>query len=83
MTHHKSKASEADIISREHLVRVLLEQIERTFATDGMDRGLQHIRAMLRRLDEAALRVLVYEQGLQDESELTEAEERSGKPEAQ
>ncbi|HEU5303233.1 MAG TPA: hypothetical protein VFU40_01205 [Gemmatimonadales bacterium] len=74
-----SKASEADIISREHLVRVLLEQIERTFATDGRDKALQHIAGMLRRLDETALRALVYEQGLVEESELIEAEEESGK----
>jgi precorrin-6B methylase 1 len=66
---------EADVISREHLVRLLLEQIERTFATDGRDQALQQIAAMLRRLDQSALRALVYEQGLQDEAELSEDED--------
>jgi hypothetical protein len=70
-----SKASEADIVSREHLVRVLLEQIERTFATDGRHKALEQIAVMLRRLDEPSLRALVYEQGLVEESELSEPEE--------
>jgi hypothetical protein len=78
MKHPSSKASEADIISREHLVRLLMEQIERTFATNGRDHALQRIAAMLRTLDETALRALVYQQGLQDEDELTEPEEDSG-----
>lgn len=69
-----SKASEADIISREHLVRRLLEQIGRTFDVDGKDQALQEIAAMLRRLDQGALRALVFEQGLQGEDELSEPE---------
>jgi hypothetical protein len=77
MKHPVRKASEADIISSEHLVRLLLEQIERTFTTNGREQALQQIAAMLRRLDESALRGLVYEQGLQDEDELTEPEENS------
>jgi hypothetical protein len=78
MKHPLSKASEADIISREHLIRLLVEQIERTFATNGRDQALQRIAAMLRTLDETALRALVYQQGLQDEDELTEPEEDTG-----
>jgi hypothetical protein len=81
MEHPLSKASEADIISREHLVRLLVEQIERTFATNGRDQALQQVAAMLRSLDEPALRALVYAQGLQDEDELTEPEGDSGKGE--
>jgi hypothetical protein len=72
MKHPISKASEAEAISREHLVRLLVEQIERTYAADGPDRALQHITEMLRGLDESALRGLVYNQGLQSEDELTE-----------
>ena len=72
-----SKASEADIISREHLVRLLLEQIERTFATDGKAQALQQIAAIFRSLDEGALRALVYAQGIQDEEELTESEDNT------
>jgi hypothetical protein len=78
MKHPLPKASEADIISREHLVRLLMQQIERTFATNGRDHALQRIAAMLRTLDETALRALVYQQGLQDEDELTEPEEDAG-----
>ena len=81
MKHHVSKSSEADFVSREHLVRLLVEQIERTFATDGPDQALQQVGAMLRSLDEAALRALVYWQGLQNEDELTEPEVDSAKAE--
>jgi hypothetical protein len=69
MKHHVSKSSEADIVSREHLVRLLVQQIERTFATDGRDQALHEVGEMLRGLDEAALRALVYRQGLQDEDD--------------
>lgn len=74
-----SKATEADIISREHLVRLLMEQIERTFATNGREQGLQQIAAMLRNLEEPALRALVYQQGLQAEDELLEPEQQPGR----
>lgn len=63
MKHQVSKSSVADFVSREHLVRLLVEQIERTFATEGRDQALQAVAHMLRRLDEAALRALVYRQG--------------------
>ena len=76
-----SKSSEADFISHEHLVRLLVEQIERTFATDGRDHALQKIADMLRGLDEAALHALVYRQGLQSEDELTEPQVDSAKAE--
>ena len=74
MRHHSSKSSEADQISREHLIRLLIEQIGRTFDIRGRDQTLQNIADMLRRLEEPALRGLVYQQGLQSEEELTEAE---------
>jgi hypothetical protein len=74
MTHPTAKATEAGTIAHEHLVRLLLEQIERTFETGGRDEGLRRVGAMLRLLDASALRALVYGQGLQDESELTESE---------
>ena len=74
MKHHPSKTSEGDHISREHLIRLLVEQIERTFDIQGRDQTLQNIADMLRGLEESALRGLVYQQGLQSEEELTEAE---------
>jgi hypothetical protein len=81
MKHQVSKSSEADFISREHLVRLLVEQIERTFATAGRDQALQQVAHMLRGLEEGALRALVYQQGLQDEDELTEPEVDSARAE--
>jgi hypothetical protein len=69
-----STASDAEIVSREHLVRLLLEQIERTFNTEGQVQALQQVAAMLRSLDQPALRGLVYRQGLQGEDELVEPE---------
>jgi hypothetical protein len=82
MTHHPSKSSEADYISREHLVRLLAEQIELTFASNGRAHALQKIADMLRKLDEAALRALVYQQGLQHEDELSEPASDRAKAEA-
>ena len=74
MKHHPTKRSEADQTSREHLIRLLVEQIERTFHIDGPKQALQHLAEMLRGLDEPALRGLVYQQGVQSEEELTEGE---------
>jgi hypothetical protein len=74
MKHPPSKRSEADQISREHLIRLLVEQIERTFHIDGPTQALQHLAQMLRGLEEPALRGLIYQQGLQSEEELTETE---------
>jgi hypothetical protein len=79
MKHHVSKSSEADFVSRDHLIRLLVQQIERTFATDGRDQALHEVADMLRGLDEAALRAMVYRQGLQTEDELAEPEADSAK----
>jgi hypothetical protein len=78
MRHPVGKTTEAELISREHLVRLLVEQIERTYAADGPDLALQKISDMLRGLDGSALRGLVYRQGLQSEDELTEPEADTG-----
>jgi hypothetical protein len=79
MKHHVSKSAQADVISREHLVRLLAEQIERTFATNGRAQALQKVAELFRGLDETALRALVFRQGLQNEAELTEPEADSNK----
>ncbi len=76
-----SKSVEADFISREHLVRLLIQQIERTFAADGREQALQQVADMLRGLDEAPLRALVYRQGLQSEDEIIEPEADPAKAE--
>jgi hypothetical protein len=67
------KAEEADLVSRQHLVRLLLEQIERTFSTEGSRKAMQDLGDLLRRLDESTLRALLQWQSVADEDELTEA----------
>ena len=78
MKHPITTATEAELVSRAHLVRLLVEQIERTYAADGPDKALQHITDLLQGLDVTALRGLVYSQGLQGEDELTEPEPATG-----
>ncbi|MGQ0702962.1 MAG: hypothetical protein ACT4PM_07515 [Gemmatimonadales bacterium] len=71
------KQTEAELVGKEHLVRVLSEQIERTFSTEGQTAALTLIGNLLRQLDESALREIAYLQGLTTEFELEpdEAEE--------
>ena len=77
MTPPPKKPTEAEFAGKEHLVRVLSEQVERTFTTEGGTAALSMIGNMLRQLDESALRELAYLQGLTTEHELEpdEAEE--------
>jgi len=76
MHHHPMpKAQEADLVSRQHLVRLLLEQVERTFSTEGSQQALLELGNLLRRLDESTLRALVQRQGAADEDEMAEAGE--------
>lgn len=65
----------ADQTSREHLVRLLVEQVGRTFSHEGSSKAFQELGNLFRRLDETALRALVYGQGMADEDEMTEAGE--------
>lgn len=78
MKHAMPKAQEADLVSREHLVRLLIEQVERTFSTEGSNKALHELSNLLRRLDESTLRALVQWQGAADEDEMTEAGEDAG-----
>lgn len=64
------KEVEASGVLREHLVRVLSEQIERTFSTEGQEAGLRLVAEMFRRLDDRALRELAYQHGLTTEFDL-------------
>ncbi|HJR35452.1 MAG TPA: hypothetical protein VJ817_10915 [Gemmatimonadales bacterium] len=63
-----TKQTESDI-GREDLVRLLADQIERTFNSEGQSQGLRLVEEMLRRLDDTALRELAYKRGLTTESE--------------
>jgi hypothetical protein len=74
MTMTKQTESE---VGREDLVRLLADQIERTFNTEGQSQGLRLVEEMLLRLDGAALRELAYRQGLTTESEIEPAPEEA------
>ena len=63
-----TRQTESDI-GREDLVRLLADQIERTFTSEGQSQGLRAVEEMLLRLDGTALRELAYRQGLTTESE--------------
>lgn len=63
-----TKQTESDI-GREDLVRLLADQIERTFSTEGQSQGLRLVEEMLLRLDSTTLRELAYKRGLTTESE--------------
>lgn len=63
-----TKQTESDI-GREDLVRLLADQIERTFNSEGQSQGLRLVEEMLLRLDDTALRELAYKRGLTTESE--------------
>jgi hypothetical protein len=63
-----TKQTETDI-GREDLVRLLADQIERTFHSEGQSRGLRLVEEMLLRLDSTTLRELAYQRGLTTESE--------------
>ena len=47
MLHPMPKAVEADLVSREHLVRLLVEQVERTFSTEGSRKALRELSDLL------------------------------------
>lgn len=63
-----TKQTESDI-GRDDLVRLLSDQIERTFNTEGQSQGLRLVEEMLLRLDSTALRELAYRRGVTTESE--------------
>lgn len=72
----ETKQTESDI-GREDLVRLLAEQIGRTFNTEGQSQGLRLVEEMLLRLDSTALRELAYRQGVTTESESEPAPEEA------
>jgi hypothetical protein len=65
-----SKASESAAIGREHLTRLLLEQMERTYGTEGQPGLTRMVTELLRRLNDSALREYAYSLGLTSELEL-------------
>lgn len=71
----ETKATEGQEVMREHLLRILLEQVERTFSTEGQGAGLRLVAALFERMDDAALRELAYQYGLMTEADLEPEEE--------
>jgi hypothetical protein len=55
--------------SRQHLQRLLVEQFERTFTTEGHEQALRAINDLLTRLDDEALRAYAYGRGIRSEDE--------------
>jgi hypothetical protein len=70
-----TKATESARIGRQHLTRLLLEQIERTYGTEGQPGMFRIVTDLLDLLDDAALRSYAYSRGLTSEHELEPADE--------
>jgi hypothetical protein len=66
------RTTEAVAASRQHLLRRLLEQLERTFTTEGHEAALRVVTDLLERLDDDALRAYAYQHGIRSEDELEE-----------
>jgi hypothetical protein len=64
--------TEALAASRQHLLRRLLEQVERTFTTEGHEAALGVVTELLERLDDDALRAYAYQHGVRSEDEFEE-----------
>ena len=74
-----SKATEASRVMHEHLVRILSEEVERTFSSEGQQAGTRLVVELFRRLDETALRELAYQYGITTEADL-EPKEGEARP---
>jgi hypothetical protein len=71
------KSEEAREAVREELVRLLLDEVDRTFATEGREDGLRTVGDLFRRLDETTLCDLAYSMGLETDQQLeTKEDER-------
>jgi hypothetical protein len=66
----RSKSAESADIDREHLTRVLLEQMERAYAVEGSAGRGRLLGELLHRLDDRALRDYAVALGLTSEPEL-------------
>lgn len=75
----RSRAAESTAIDREHLTRVLLEQMERAYGTEGTAGLSRLLGELLRRLDDRALSDYALAIGLTSELEL-EHELEPGEP---
>ena len=65
----RTTTTEAQAVTRQHLLRRLLEQLERTFTMEGHASALQVVTDLLERLDDDALRAYAYRHGVRSEDE--------------
>jgi hypothetical protein len=79
----RTKADEAATIDRQHLTRVLLEQIERTYDTEGRGGVIRIMEELLGHLDDPALREYAYAKGLTSEHDLEPQDEGGRAPQAE
>jgi hypothetical protein len=75
-----TKAAEGSAIDREHLTRLLLEQMERTYDTEGRAGVTRAVAELLTRLGDSALRDHAYALGLTSELELEAGDDRPEPP---
>lgn len=73
---HRSRADEAASIDRQHLTRLLLEQIERTYDNEGRAGVIGLVEEILGRLDDRGLREYAMARGLTSENDLEPEIER-------
>jgi len=78
VTMRRSKSAESASIDREHLTRVLLEQMERAYGAEGTAGLSRMLGELLRRLDDRALRDYALTLGLTSELELEGESDRDG-----
>jgi len=75
-----TKSAEASAIDREHLTRLLLEQMEQTYDTEGRAGVTRAVAELLARLGDTALRDHAYALGLTSELELETVDDRRPEP---
>jgi methylphosphotriester-DNA--protein-cysteine methyltransferase len=68
----RTTTTEALAASRQHFLRRLLEQLDRTFTTEGQETALRVVTDLLERLDDDALRAYAYQHGIRSEDEFEE-----------
>jgi hypothetical protein len=75
-----TKAVESAGIDRQHLTRLLVEQMERAYGIEGQPAMTRMIAQLLRRLDDTALREYAYSQGLTSEHDIEPQDETGRAP---
>jgi hypothetical protein len=73
-----SKSTEAAILTKEEMIRAILDVLDRTWTPAESPGALQTMEEFFRRLDEPTLRAIGYQHGIfESELELEEREDRS------